>query len=256
MFQPVVSTLLSSEDCEDMPALNDKLGQAWLDDFIAERGPFDLIIFDNLQSLLVGEMKEPDMWASVLPYVRSLTKRLIGQLWFHHTGIDESRGYGDKTKEWQLELVGLMERVTGEDDLHFTLKFTKARMRTPETREDFEPVTMKLDAGTNRWSMTETKKAETKERGPSGNNKILLNALTKALLKDGKIPSTCNDFPDHTPCVNERLWETRAFEMLTGEPRVRNQAIKRSMTWLMANAYVGKWGDLVWTIDRKKKETK
>ena len=47
-----------------------------------------------------------------------------------------------------------MERVEGEDDLQFTLKFTKARMRTPETREDFETVAMKLDASTNRWSMT------------------------------------------------------------------------------------------------------
>ena len=240
--------ILSREDVEDMPPLNGKPGQAWLDRFIAAHGPFDLIIFDNLQALLLGEMKEPDMWASVQPYVRSLTKRYIGQLWFHHTGIDESRGYGDKSKEWQLELVGLMERVEGEDDLQFTLKFTKARMRTPETREDFETVAMKLDASTNRWSMTETKSAKTKPK-PTGNNRIAFDALTKALLKDGKVPSTSNDIPDDTPCVNIDLWRSCACERLPQEEvKRKNEAFNRAVIWLLNNNHAGKWGDLVWSM--------
>ena len=50
--------ILSREDVEDMPPLNGKPGQAWLDRFIAAHGPFDLIIFDNLQALLLGEMRK------------------------------------------------------------------------------------------------------------------------------------------------------------------------------------------------------
>ena len=64
----------------------------------------------------------------ILPYVRSMTRRSIGQIWFHHTGHDESRSYGTKAREWQMDIVALMERVDLPGaDLAFTLKFTKAR---------------------------------------------------------------------------------------------------------------------------------
>ena len=115
------------------------------DSLIADYGPFDLIIFDNIQSLLVGDMKEEDQWAGVLPWVRDLTRRSIGQIWFHHTGHDETKSYGSKAREWQMDTVALMERDEADNtDLCFSLKFTKARERTPENRADFEPVTMRL----------------------------------------------------------------------------------------------------------------
>jgi hypothetical protein len=139
--------ILSKEDYPDMPPLNAhyESGRKWLDDFIEKHGPFDLIIFDNLQSLLVGDMKDEEQWGEMLPWVRSLTKRSIGQIWLHHTGHDEGKGYGSKAREWQMDTVGLMERceIAGAD-LAFTMKFTKARERTPENRADFEPVTMQL----------------------------------------------------------------------------------------------------------------
>ena len=44
-----------------------------------------------------------------------------------------------------MDTVILMERVDVPGaDLSFSLKFTKARERTPENRADFEPVTMSL----------------------------------------------------------------------------------------------------------------
>ena len=39
-------------------------------------------------------MVDEEAWAQALPWVKSLTKRGIGQLWVHHTGHDESKGYG------------------------------------------------------------------------------------------------------------------------------------------------------------------
>jgi RecA-family ATPase len=51
-------TMLSREDFDDMPPLNTKDGQEWLDSFIGEYGTFDLIIFDNIQALLSGSMKD------------------------------------------------------------------------------------------------------------------------------------------------------------------------------------------------------
>ena len=91
--------------------LNTEAGRRWLDAFIERYGPFDLIIFDNLQALLVGNMKDEELWAEILPWVRSLTRRAIAQIWFHHTGHGRNLIAGSKAKEWRTILVGLMKRV-------------------------------------------------------------------------------------------------------------------------------------------------
>ena len=147
--------ILSKEDHPGLPPLNTKEGQKWLDAFIKNNGPFDLVIFDNIQALLVGDMKDEEQWSSLLPWVRDLTRRCIGQVWFHHTGHDESRSYGSKAREWQMDTVALMERVElPGTDLAFSLKFTKARERTSASRSDFEPVTMALTG--DEWSCDRT----------------------------------------------------------------------------------------------------
>jgi KaiC/GvpD/RAD55 family RecA-like ATPase len=150
--------ILSTEDYQDMPPLNTPRGQKWFDAFIEDHGGFDFIIFDNVQAFLAGNMKEEEQWAAILPWVRSLTRRSIGQIWFHHTGHSEDRSYGSKAREWQMDAVALMERVEIPGaDLAFTLKFTKARERSPENRADFEPVTMSLKGG--KWTYEKTEKA-------------------------------------------------------------------------------------------------
>ena len=52
--------------------------------------------------------------SEILPWVRSLTRQRIAQLWFHHTGHDESHGYGSKAREWQMDTVAMMESVKDE----------------------------------------------------------------------------------------------------------------------------------------------
>ena len=54
-------------------------------------GPLDGACFDNLMSLVVGDMKEEDAWRDTMPLILELTKRQIGQLWVHHTGHDASQ---------------------------------------------------------------------------------------------------------------------------------------------------------------------
>jgi hypothetical protein len=150
----------------------------------------------------------------------------------------------------EMDVVALMERVTDtDDDIAFSIKFTKARERCPENRADFEPVTIALRG--DEWLLGAAPKAEAKDKGPKGNNSIALDALTKALLKDGKTPPASNDIPAHTPCVSEQIWRDYVFNMLTGETKVKNQAVKRAVTWLCAHRYVGLWNGLVWKIDRK-----
>ena len=122
---------LSKEHFEDMPPLNTEEGQAWMNATIAEVKP-DLIIFDNIQALLIGDHCKEESWAPVLPWVRSLTKQRIGQIWFHHTGHNEGHSYGTSTRQWQMDICILLERVSDADELTFTIRFTKARARRPE----------------------------------------------------------------------------------------------------------------------------
>jgi len=142
---------LSREDLEELKPLNTPEGQAQIDQIIASIGGIDFIEFDAIMCLLAGDMKDGEAWAQVMPWVRSLTKRNIGQLWIHHTGHDEKKSYGDKTKEWQLDTVMHMEAVKNEmTDISFALEFRKAREREPANRADFQTTTIALIG--NEWT--------------------------------------------------------------------------------------------------------
>jgi hypothetical protein len=153
--KPEWALFFSKEDIEDFAPLNTREGHAAVWKLVEEverrlDGPLDAVSFDNIVSLLVGDMKEEDAWRNTMPLVRALTKRRIGQLWMHHTGHDTSHGYGTKTREWQLDLVMLLTETKRPDaDVSFTLRFPKARERTPDNRDDFAETNIALVD--NRW---------------------------------------------------------------------------------------------------------
>jgi hypothetical protein len=91
--------LLNREEIPDLLPLNTEAGQRLIDGVIDAIGGIDFTIFDNVQSLLAGDMKEEASWEQTLPWIRDLTRREIGQAWIHHTGHDEAHGYGTKTRE-------------------------------------------------------------------------------------------------------------------------------------------------------------
>jgi hypothetical protein len=68
---------------EDYPLdpLNSEAGQKFVDGTIAAIGGADLLILDNVQALLSGDMKEEEPWQQTLPWIRDLTRRGIGQIW-------------------------------------------------------------------------------------------------------------------------------------------------------------------------------
>jgi Bifunctional DNA primase/polymerase, N-terminal/AAA domain/Primase C terminal 2 (PriCT-2) len=138
---------LSHEDVENFAPLNTPQGQAFINSVIERIGGVDLIVFDNVMSLISGDQKDEESWRQTVPWVRSLTKRSISQLWIHHTGHDESHSYGSKTREWQMDTVIKLEQPDEEQsgDL-FKLVFDKARERTPETRADFDNIKVALVA--------------------------------------------------------------------------------------------------------------
>jgi hypothetical protein len=128
----------SHEDIDGFPPLNTPEGQRVVEALIERIGGLDLISFDNVMSLIAGDMKDEESWRQTLPWMKSLTRRSIGQIWAHHTGHDERRGYGTKTREWQMDTVLHLEQVERADtDVSFLLTFRKARERTPEKRAAF-----------------------------------------------------------------------------------------------------------------------
>ena len=98
---------LSHEDAGFAP-LNTKPGQAWVLALIERLGA-DLVIFDNIMSLTQGDQTNELVWQQTMPLVLALTARPVSQLWVHHTGHDETKGYGTKTREWSLDTVCHLE---------------------------------------------------------------------------------------------------------------------------------------------------
>ena len=141
------------EDVPDFAPLNTREGQAAFWKLVEEverrvGGPLDAVSFDNIMTLIVGDMKEEDAWRDTLPLIHEITRRRIGQQWIHHTGHDTSRGYGTKTREWQLDTVMHLDEVKRPDtDVSFTLTFPKARRRCPRNRDDFAETNIALVDG-------------------------------------------------------------------------------------------------------------
>jgi hypothetical protein len=155
---------LSHADIENFQPLNTDAGRNQIEEIIAHIGEIDLIWFDNIMPLISGDMKDEEGWRQTLPWQHTLTKRNIGQIWIHHTGHDESRAYGTKTREWQMDTCIFLESAPCHDtDVSFKLTFDKARERTPATKADFADITVALvnDA----WTYTGTRSAP-HERSP------------------------------------------------------------------------------------------
>ena len=120
---------------DEMPPFNLPEGEAWLWREIDAVRP-DAIFFDSIMCLLMGSMSEEESWAPVKLLMRKISARRIAQVWLHHTGHDASKGFGTKTREWELDTVAAL--TTTEDSQGVLLDFRKARLRTPKTAEAFK----------------------------------------------------------------------------------------------------------------------
>jgi hypothetical protein len=237
---PATFYALCAEDVADFEPLNTNEGQAYLrDDVIAQLGGVDLIIFDNIMSLISGSMVDEISWAEVLPFVRSLTKRSIGQIWINHTGHNEKRSYGTKTREWQMDTVAILERVKRLDtDVSFKMSFSKARERAPSNRGDFMDVEIAL---VNDAWVYQT------EAGGNGSAKKIspqaakyLAALRQAIADGGG------------QSADKKAWEAACGQAglidLAGERNKIRAQLSRYRKELAAAGMISIEGDLSWPI--------
>jgi hypothetical protein len=243
--------VLSRDDFpDDMPPLNTEAGQKFVDRFIEAIAGVDFIIFDNIQALLSGDMKDETPWQDTLPWVRDLTRRNIGQIWIHHTGHDETHSYGTKTREWQLDTVILLIAVEQHPTaaVAFNLTFTKARERTPDNRADYEPATITL--ANDQW--TSSRGAHTPIRKRTGQDRAF-ELLKEAIAAAGEIPPRSKQIPPDIHCVDESLWRRYCRLGCLSEPgddplkkaEAEGRAFRRAAGKLIGTK-VGKWENWVW----------
>ena len=189
----------------------------------------------------------------MLGWTRNLGHRNIGQLWMHHTGIANDRGYGDKTREWQFDVVALMkkpEKETPGRTLEFRLEFTKARERTPSNRAEFEPVSIWLDED-DRWqSSAPDGKADKPKKAPSPSGVKFYDALIDALAK----PDTAKRRSQSANLlsVTTEQWQEECFSKgLLGRSDPANTLRAKMSKYrleLIAADWIAVRDDFVWNI--------
>jgi len=93
-------------------------------------------------------MSEEESWAPVKLLMRQLSARRIAQIWLHHAGHDATKGFGTKTREWEMDtVIALLKADPEKDDESIRLEFRKARLRTPATATQFAPKVIRLTEG-------------------------------------------------------------------------------------------------------------
>jgi hypothetical protein len=207
-FSPNSFFALSREDCVGLKPLNTGPGQQFIESVIKSCDGVDLIVFDNIMSLIAGDQKDEEGWRQTLPWVLSLTRRSVGQIWVHHTGHDESRSYGTKTREWQMDTVLFLESVKRVDtDVSFQISFSKARERTPRTRDEFKK--MRVALLDDRWAIVAGGSIRSKVAPLT--RKFFEALRSAAAFSDATFGSECASLEDwRAACVNAGLIEPEA----------------------------------------------
>ena len=247
--------------CPKLPPfapLNTEAGRDFLVGLLDAIGGIDLLICDNVMSLVAGDQKDELAWSDTLPLVSALTDRRVGQLWLDHTGHNSDRQYGSSTKAWRFDAVGCMAPVgDGQNDPRstgFTLSFDhpgKARRRTPDNWREFEAQTIRLQD--DRWTAEPVAIGKESQKAKEGRLKpateAQYKALHDALVKAGTQGQATKE-EWYAECVRLALaqpvpakagWKDRA--------RIEG-AFRARMSELKVAGWIGVDGDLVTDIRR------
>jgi hypothetical protein len=247
---PATFFALSHEDIEDFAPLSTKEGQAIIDQEIERIGSADLVIFDNVMSLVGGDMKDEETWRNTMPWIRSLTRRHIAQIWVHHTGHDEGHSYGTKTREWQMDTVIHCETLERADtDVSFTLTFRKARERTPATRAEFAEAHIALLTDWTHDTDTTTTVGRARRKTRLSDRAMLARrSLANALCTSDAV---AKDLPGSPRVTTTETWRLQAYKegfASDVKPDSRARAFRRTIEELQVANIIGIQDDLVWLV--------
>lgn len=221
--------------------LNTPGGQQFVMDFIKAVGGVDAVFFDNVMSLLTGDMKDELPWAEVQPLVMRLSAARIGQVWLDHTGHNTDRQYGSSTKAWRMDAVGIMTALKDDADpksVGFNLGFDfpgKARRRTPDNWQQFAAMTCRLVDGA--WSSTPAaaEKAPGKDTKLTNSEAERYAALQSILARTGRDSTTRAEW----------LAECVKVGLDSAPPRGSTQAFRKGQFTLQQKGWIQVNGEAV-----------
>ena len=236
--------------------LNTDAGNAFLMALIKAVGGVDLIIFDNVMSLLEGDQKDELAWSAVLDLVSQLTVMRIGQLWLDHTGHNNDRQYGSSTKAWRFDAVGVMAPIKEDDQTEddgpggatgFTLSFDhpgKARRRTPENWKQFQPMTVRLLDDEWIWEPLSDAKKQGKGGGLKPSAQAQYDALLDAVVVSGT-PGQTTRAVWLAECQRKGLVEAFEIDDDGAERKRKTAGFRGRMSELATMKYIGVNHDII-----------
>ena len=231
--------------------LNMEAGHKWVLTLIDLIGGVDVLVLDNVMSLLEGVQKEEEAWTGANPLVASLSRRQIAQIWLDHTGHAGDKQYGTSTKSWRFDAVGIMtpvkqdcpQRGASAFCLSFEPPHGKCRRRTQENWQNFESRIIRLHE--DRWT------SETAESSGRGFGKVspsrvpFYDALMAAIRMSAATPGRCAIKGWQSECLHRGLIE-KAPEHETAEQRdTRFKGFRRAKADLIAAKFIAIEGEQV-----------
>lgn len=233
--------------------LNTEAGQSFTYALIEALGGVDAVIFDNVMSLIAGDMKDEVPWSETLPLVSGLTRRQIGQLWLDHAGHNTARQYGSSTKAWRFDAVGIMTELPEDEraprETAFKLSFDapgKARRRSPDNWEEFRARTIRL--ADDKWT---SDAAEGSGEGSAGRGKvspsraIFHSALMDALVAASTAPGDTTLDAWERECIRRGLIEQAPAGETGAARRNRRRDLRRAQGELLSARWIGIDGNRV-----------
>ena len=232
----------------EMQPLNTEAGQGFVHDLIEKLGGVDVVIFDNVMSLIAGDQKEEVPWSETLPLISGLTRKQIGQIWLDHTGHNTARQYGSSTKAWRFDAVGIMtelpEDQRNERETAFKLSFDapgKARRRTPDNWADFAARTVRLTSeGWESEAAGGGGKPDFGKVPPS--REVFYEALLKAITWSATGPGAATIEQWQDECVRQSMLEPASSCLKEAE---RMKSWRRAKSDLIGARWISVDGEVV-----------
>ena len=245
--------------CPDLPPfapLNTDGGRAFLMSLIDAVGGVDLVVFDNVMSLLEGDQKDELAWSAVLDLVTYLTTQRIGQLWLDHTGHNNDRQYGSSTKAWRFDAVGVMAPLKDEDQgdedvpggaTGFSLSFDhpgKARRRTPDNWQQFQAQIVRLVDDRWVWEPANASAPGKQDGGLKASARAFYEALLDAVVRSGT-PGRTTKAIWLAECQRKGLVDTFSHDDDAKERNKKTGPFRARLSELVMAKYIGVDGETV-----------
>jgi len=217
-------------------------------------GPVGLVIFDTLARSMTGdENSSQDIGQAIkaMDAVREAFNCCV--LAIHHSGKDGSRGARGSSA-----ILGAVDTSMRIDRVGQTVSLTVEKQKDAEMIDpiymntisiEIEDDMLGLDTDTSLiLERTTTGPAPIKGLRPA--QKVVLDALTEALIVHGQPSPGGKNYPENISVVQESEWRAVAMakSISTGSPDAERKAFSRAAEVLIHKKLVCKWSNLVWKV--------